>query len=87
MLEYKAWLIIAGLAAVELLVLWMIFKALRSGVVTINFGDSSNANDIFNVTARRATGPIVYWIMIAFLAGVALIFAAVIFGYLHGGAG
>ena len=56
----------------ELFMLWQIWKALRDGVVTIDFSSSHRENDLFNVTAHRATAPIVFWLMLVFEVVVAL---------------
>jgi hypothetical protein len=68
----QTWFIAGGFVLVEICLLWLIRNALRRGIATINFGNSAEANDIFNITVHRATYPIIYWLMVGIMMGGAL---------------
>jgi hypothetical protein len=72
-------LIPGGIAAFELFMLWQIWKAMRDGVITIDFSNSNRENDLFNITAHRETAPIVFWLMLVFEVIVALALLVAVF--------
>ena len=79
-------LIVAGmLTVVELLIAFLARKAYRERRVTISFGDSPSRGNLFDITIRQESHPILFgiamlWIL-AFLVGFPIAIVLVLRGW------